>query len=133
MFTTGDNSHGCGHAVRSVYKGTRSTAADYVALARPNLTIKTETTVDRIVLEKGTIMRAVAVRVIGRDGKSSLLRSRREIIVSGGAYCTPTVLLRSGIGPREDLEDIGVRCEVDLAGVGRNLMDHLVSHPRTFS
>ena len=134
MFTTGNNSHGCGHAVRSVYKGSRSTAADYLLHPESNLTIRTETTVDRVVLERDdSIVRAVAVIVLDANGQTSLIKTRRETIISGGAYCTPPMLLRSGIGPKEELEEIGVKCEVDSSGVGRNLMDHLVGCPQTFS
>ena len=128
MFTTGDNPHGCGHAVRSVYKGYRSTAADFLRTAGSNLSIRTEVTVDRVVLEiEDKTTRAVAVRIIDKNGQSHIIRAHREIIVSGGAYCSPPILMRSGIGPLEILKRVGVKCNVDLPGVGKNLMDHPVS------
>ena len=43
-----------------------------------------------------------------------------------GAYCSPGILLRSGIGPKADLEKLGLKCLVDAPGVGENLLDHLV-------
>lgn len=128
MFTTGDNAHGCGNTVRTVHNGLRSTGADFLLNAGPNLFILTKTTVDRVLLEKfESEIRAAAVRVIAEDGITSFLKARREIIVSGGAYCTPAILWRSGIGPKEELQDLGIKCQIDLPGVGKNLMDHLVS------
>ena len=128
MFTTGDNPHGCGHVLRTVYKGVRTTGADFLLHAGSNLTIKTEVTVDRVILEAESFTkRAVAVRVIEKDGQVHIIKARREIIVSGGAYCSPPILMRSGIGPEQELEKIGIECIVNLPGVGQNLMDHLVS------
>ena len=115
--------------MRTVYKGIRTTGADFLLNAGSNLTIKTEVTVDRVILEsEGPTKRAVAVRIIEKDGQAHIVRARKEIIVSGGAYCSPPILMRSGIGPKEELEKIGVDCVVNLPGVGQNLMDHLVSH-----
>ena len=48
---------------------------------------------------------------------------RREVILAGGAFNTPQLLKLSGIGPREELERFGIRCRVDLPGVGENLQD----------
>lgn len=130
MFTTGDNPHGCGHAPRTVYKGDRTTAANYLVNKGPNLAIKTETTVDKVILEgSGQNLKATAVKVLDKDGKESEIKARKEIIISGGAYCSPTILLRSGIGPTSELEAHGIDCKVDLPGVGKNLMDHLVRVP----
>lgn len=127
MFTTGDNPHGCGHAVRTVYKGDRSTAANFLLNKGPNLIIKTETLVDKIILEGWrTNLKATAVKIIDKDGQEHEIEAKKEIIVSGGAYCSPAILLRSGIGPRAELAAHGIDCRVDLPGVGKNLMDHLV-------
>ena len=129
MFTTGDSPHGCGHAPRTVYKGDRTTAANYFVNKGPNLAIKTEMTVDKVILEgHGSDLRATAVKVIEKDGSVKEINARKEIIVSGGAYCSPTILLRSGIGPKEELASHGIDCKIDLPGVGKNLMDHLVSY-----
>lgn len=129
MFTTGDNPHGCGHAPRTVYKGDRTTAANYFVNKGPNLAIKTETTVNRIILEgEGDNIKAVAVSVVEKDGSTREIKAKKEIIVSGGAYCSPTILMRSGIGEKAELASHGINCKVDLPGVGKNLMDHLVSN-----
>ena len=51
------------------------------------------------------------------------VRVRREVILSGGAFNTPQLLQLSGIGPRAELERLGILCRVDLPGVGANLQD----------
>jgi choline dehydrogenase len=48
----------------------------------------------------------------------------RRFVLSAGAYGSPAILMRSGIGPPEDLEDLGIPVQVSLTGVGRNLHDH---------
>lgn len=128
MFTTGNNPHGCGHAPRTVYKGDRTTAANYYVHKGPNLSIKTDTTVDKVILEgKGSNLRAAAVKVVEKDGTTREIKAKKEIIISGGAYCSPTILLRSGLGPKSELTQLGIDCKFDLPGVGKNLMDHLVN------
>ena len=56
-------------------------------------------------------------------GDLSTAVSSREVILSGGAFNTPQLLMLSGIGPRPMLEQYGIRVRADLAGVGRNLQD----------
>jgi choline dehydrogenase len=48
---------------------------------------------------------------------------RREVILAGGAFNTPQLLKLSGIGPKEELHRFGIRCRVELPGVGENLQD----------
>ncbi|KAI9726285.1 MAG: hypothetical protein M1828_001558 [Chrysothrix sp. TS-e1954] len=132
MFSTGCKSHACGHAPRTVHKGTRTTGADFLMAKgqRPsNVTIKCLTTVDNVVFsnnEGEEEPQAIGVNVLTKSGAKSIAYARREIIISGGAYCSPPVLLRSGIGPKEDLNRVGIPMKVDAPGVGRNLMDHLI-------
>lgn len=128
MFSSGESPHGCGHVPRTVYKGDRTTAANYLANKGPNLSVKTDTIVDKIILEgEESELRATGVKIIEKDGKTRDLKAKKEVIVSGGAYCSPTILLRSGIGEKAQLLAHGIDCKVDLLGVGKNLMDHLVS------
>ncbi|KAE8376037.1 hypothetical protein BDV26DRAFT_246087 [Aspergillus bertholletiae] len=129
MFSTGDVAHGCGHAPRTVYRGIRTTGADFITnnYSRSNVTIQTDTTVDRIVLEEGADgLRATGAVARFADGTTRTFRARKEVVVSSGAYCSPAVLMRSGIGAREELDKFGIPCQVDLPGVGKNLMDHLI-------
>lgn len=130
MFSTGDVPHGCGHVPRTVHKGIRTTAADFITneYHRSNVTIQTDTTVDRIVLEQGPEgLRATGVVAKQADGTTLSFVARKEVVVSGGAYCSPAILMRSGIGAREQLAQFNIDCKVELPGVGQNLMDHLVS------
>lgn len=86
MFSSGDNPHGCGHALRTVYKGDRTTSANYFRNKGDNLAIMTETTVDKVILEgTGSELRATGVRVVGKDGVARELKARKEVVVSGGA------------------------------------------------
>ncbi|MFB7150329.1 GMC family oxidoreductase [Streptomyces virginiae] len=88
---------------------------------RPNLRILLETWAHRLELD-GT--RARGVRVRAADGTESLITARREVLVCAGAVDTPRLLLHSGIGPRADLEALGIPPVHDLPGVGENLLDH---------
>ncbi|KAL4780679.1 hypothetical protein BJX76DRAFT_337248 [Aspergillus varians] len=129
MFSTGDVPHGCGHVPRTVYKGVRTTAADFVTKEydRSNITIQTDATVDRVLLEPTADgLRAVSVVTRSADGVHKTFDARREIIISSGAYCSPAVLMRSGIGARDELAQHDIPCQVDLPGVGKNLMDHII-------
>jgi choline dehydrogenase len=96
-------------------------ALAYLDPVRPDarLTIRDDTLVDRIVIEDG---RAVGVAAIGPDGPFEVRADR--VVVAGGTYGSPAVLLRSGIGPAADLRALGVDVVEDLPGVGGNLHDH---------
>ena len=129
MFTDGETAHGCGHAPRTVWNGNRTSAADYVTkdYEKKNITIMNSTTVDKVVLERrGDTLEAVGVQYISPGGMKGTAKARKEVIISGGAYCSPAILLRSGIGPKAEVEEAGVASTVDLPGVGKNLTDHLV-------
>ncbi|MFI6699500.1 GMC family oxidoreductase [Streptomyces sp. NPDC050509] len=90
-------------------------------LDRPNLHLLLETWAYRLELA-GT--RATGVRVRTADGEEKLIEARAEVIVCAGAVDTPRLLLHSGIGPRADLEKLGIPVVHDLPGVGENLLDH---------
>ena len=104
--------------------GARVSAADAFlrpALKRPNLEVRTRTSVLGIELEGD---RAVGVRLRkGRSGEG-LVRATGEVVLSAGAINSPQLLLLSGIGPAQELRAAGVEPRVDLPGVGRNLQDH---------
>ena len=130
MFTSGESPHGCGHAVRSIYQGVRSTAADYITKdnTRSNTDIMTNVYVDKVILEDTSDgIRAVGVDLQDSSGEKSSVKARKEVIVTAGVYGSPTILLRSGIGDKHEVEHHGFQSRVELPGVGKNLMDHLVS------
>ncbi|MBB3754452.1 choline dehydrogenase-like flavoprotein [Mycolicibacterium sp. BK634] len=107
----------------TIKNGRRVSAADAFlkpARQRPNLTVATNTIVDRIIVENG---RAVGVEV--RRGKSTEeLRARREVIVSLGSMGSPKLLQLSGIGPREVLAAAGVPVLLERDNVGRRMREH---------
>lgn len=69
--------------------------------------------------------RAASVRARRADGSELHLSARREVVVSCGAIDTPRLLLLSGIGPKAEIESVGITPRVDLPGVGENLVDHV--------
>ncbi|MFI7696357.1 GMC family oxidoreductase [Nonomuraea sp. NPDC049655] len=104
-------------------RGRRWSAADaYLrpAAARPNLTVLTGATVDRVVFEGS---RAVGIEHSG----GTLVRAAREVVLSAGAIGSPYLLMRSGVGAAEELRDAGVPVVRELPEVGKNLQDHLAS------
>jgi len=100
-----------------------STWAGYVrpVLEHPALTLLTDTLVDRL---EFTGRRLRGVRVVGPQGPSTLTADR--VVLCAGALASPGVLLRSGIGPAEQVRELGVEVVEDLPGVGQNLQDHLL-------
>ncbi|KAM4058743.1 GMC oxidoreductase [Hirsutella rhossiliensis] len=130
MFSHGENPHGCGHVPRTVHAGVRTTGADFITKKnkRANVTTVTGAHVDRVLVEKQDdgSLRAVGVTAVLADGTGLEVKANKEVIVSGGTYCSPNILNRSGIGAKEELEKHGITTIVDLPGVGKNLMDHLI-------
>ena len=57
------------------------------------------------------------------NGELRQAKATREVILCGGAFNTPQLLMLSGIGPKQDLENLGIDVRVDLPGVGANLQD----------
>jgi choline dehydrogenase len=53
------------------------------------------------------------------------LAAKKEVIVAGGVIGTPQILLNSGIGPRDELEAVGVKVLVDNPSVGKNFTDQV--------
>ncbi|MCR6672009.1 GMC family oxidoreductase [Devosia ginsengisoli] len=88
---------------------------DAATRARSNLTIRTDSVVDELLMD--------GRRVVGaRVGKEHVMA--RRVILSAGATRSPVFLLRAGIGPADELRAAGVPVLHDLQGVGRNLQEH---------
>ncbi|WP_088331971.1 choline dehydrogenase [Lacimicrobium sp. SS2-24] len=91
------------------------------AKQRSNLHVITRAPVNRILTEKG---RAVGVELSAARGHQRVL-ARKEVILCAGAINSPKLLMLSGIGPAEQLNECGIDVVTDLPGVGQNLQDHL--------
>lgn len=90
---------------------------------RPNLTVVTEAWVSRVNVENDT---ATGVNVTFKDGSKATLKPRSggEIILCAGAVDTPRLMLLSGLGPKQQLSNLGINVVADIPGVGENLLDH---------
>ena len=99
-----------------------SAAVGYLrpALGRANLTVRTDAQVARIVVDKS---RAIGVELI-ENGRPTLVRAEREVLLTAGAIGSPRLMLLSGLGPADELRALGIPVAADLPEVGRNLHDH---------
>lgn len=107
----------------TVDRGRRASSARaylHPAMARRNLTIRTGALTTRIVVDR---RRAVAVEY-RRAGRREIAHADREIVLAGGTYNSPQLLMLSGIGPADELREVGIDPVLDLAGIGRNLAEH---------
>ncbi|MCY4184788.1 MAG: choline dehydrogenase [Rhodobacteraceae bacterium] len=121
----GDKQEGVGYFQITTRNGRRCSAAvAYLnpVKSRPNLKIITRAQATRLNLKDGK-----ATGFFYRDGSGD----ENEIIVNGeialctGAIGSPHLLMLSGLGNAEDLQDHGIKVRADLKGVGKNLQDHL--------
>ena len=120
----GYRQEGFGPFDRNIHRGRRLSAARaylHPVMGRKNLEVRTRTFVERIVFDGA---RAVGVEINrGRRGTDRCLGG--EVILAGGAINSPQTLLLSGVGPRADLEGLGIAVVADVPGVGQHLQDHL--------
>jgi choline dehydrogenase-like flavoprotein len=89
-------------------------------MKRPNLTVLTHALAHRVLLDGA---RAYGVEY-SRDGVTTRAEAAREVILSGGSFNTPQLLMLSGIGPADHLRELGIALVANLP-VGDNLQDHL--------
>ncbi|MBA3582634.1 MAG: GMC family oxidoreductase N-terminal domain-containing protein [Gammaproteobacteria bacterium] len=115
--------------------GTRDYIRKIAALHPDKLTIRTHALVSRVLLD--TNNNAIGVEYqLGKSlyradprAPSATVNSieqvyvNKEVILAGGAFNTPQLLMLSGIGPRAELQKHGIEVKIDLPGVGRNLQD----------
>jgi choline dehydrogenase-like flavoprotein len=119
----GERPVGFGRAQFSIRAGRRSsTAAAYLrpVMSRRNLTVRTGALAHRV-LFRGK--RALGI-AYGQRGVTSEVFAEREVILCGGAFNTPQLLMLSGVGPADHLREFGISPVADLP-VGQNLQDHL--------
>jgi len=126
-FTTdhnGASQDGIARAQNNIKDGRRHSLADaYLrpAMARGNVTLQTRAHATRILME-GT--RATGIEYV-QNGETKQAHADKEVILSGGVFNSPHLLMLSGIGPAEELKAHGIDCRIDAPGVGRNLQDHI--------
>jgi choline dehydrogenase len=122
-----ENSEGLHVNEMTVAGGRRgSTARVFLepALRRPNLALVSGAHTMRVLIEEG---RAVGVEYL-QQGQAVTVRARREVILAGGVYGSPQLLMLSGIGPAGELKAHGIEPVADLPGVGRNLVEHPLTY-----
>lgn len=136
--TVKENSFGLRYAPLTTRKharnGSRERVLEVAARYPERLRIELNALATRVLLDENC--RAIGVEYLkgerlyrahgrpsGEAGELRQLRAAREVILSGGAFNTPQLLMLSGIGPREQLERHGIETKVDLPGVGKNLQD----------
>ena len=121
----GESQEGIGYYQTTQKNGKRCSAAKaYLvpALERENLTVLTDTNVNKLLVNDS---RATGVSCIGEEGEEFTLNATKEVLLSSGAFGSPQVLLRSGIGPEQEITKHGIEHKVELPGVGKNLQDHI--------
>ncbi len=119
----GKMQEGCGYYQSTTSNKRRwSTAKAYLepARGRANLEVRTGAHATKVLIEND---RAVGVEYQSPQGRQTV-RARAEVIVSGGAYGSPQLLLLSGLGPADHLQAMGVTVLRDMPAVGSNLHDH---------
>jgi choline dehydrogenase-like flavoprotein len=122
-------------ATRSHHRmGTRERLLDVAARHPDKLRIETDALATAIVLDadnraigvdylKGAHLYRAHAQPSSEPGIRRRILARREVILAGGAFNTPQLLMLSGVGPAEELQKHGIPVRVDLPGVGRNLQD----------
>ncbi|OAH13141.1 GMC family oxidoreductase [Streptomyces jeddahensis] len=90
-------------------------------LDRPNLDIWLETWAHKLEFD-GSRVKGVHVRT--KEGEEVLVKAKCEVLLCAGAVDSPRLLMHSGVGPKADLEKLGIPVVHDLPGVGENLLDH---------
>jgi choline dehydrogenase len=124
---SGGQPEGFGIVDLTIKDGVRCSAAKaylHPALTRSNLTLKINALTQRVLIENG---RATGVSYLS-DGAQTIAHAKREVILCGGSYNSPQLLLLSGIGPAEQIAEHGIKPVHDLPGVGKNLSEHVVFH-----
>jgi choline dehydrogenase len=144
----GEHILGAGLTHHTIRDGRRATAWNSFVLpvlGRPLLTVITDAQVTRLLFDGSGraagvgLARAERPSISRTDGAASPaaaastrwpateVRCAGDVIVSGGVIGSPQLLLRSGIGPADDLRALGIDVTADLPGVGANLHDHVLA------
>ena len=112
----------------TIVDGRRQSVADaYLTAAvraRANLALRTGLLVDRLAFDDTG--RATGVHAL-EGGTGHRLDARYAVVLAAGVIGTPSILMRSGLGPGATLTALGIAIRRDMPGVGQNLQDHLLS------
>ncbi|MET1413806.1 choline dehydrogenase [Roseibium sp. HPY-6] len=120
----GEKQEGFGDMEMTVHKGRRWSAANaYLkpALKRGNLELIKGALVRKVLIENN---RAVGVE-FETGGEIREARAAREVVLAASSINSPKILMLSGIGPADQLSELGIEVVADRPGVGANLQDHL--------
>jgi len=90
-------------------------------LSRSNLTIITDSLVEKVIIEN---KKATGV-AFKHKGKTQKIFAKNEILLSAGAFNSPQLLMLSGVGPKDELAQHNIELIHELPGVGKNLQDHV--------
>jgi len=108
-------------------KGWRKGTYKAFAKGKKSMDVLTYAMAQRVLFEDpGDNFKATGVEV-ERFGKVLKYKAKREVILSAGSVASPKLLMLSGLGPKEHLDEIGVPVRRDIPGVGQNLQDHIFS------
>ena len=108
------------HTIRGSKRCSAARGYLHPVLNRKNLHTETDVTVERVEFDG---KKATGVTFI-KNGESVTVTANKEVILSAGALNSPQILLRSGVGPADEIKPHGLEMVHELRGVGRNLQDH---------
>ena len=97
-----------------------ATAYLHPAMSRSNLTVLTGAETHQLIIEAN---RCDGIKYFHQD-ELKIAKASREVILCSGVIGSPRLLLLSGIGPEQDLKQLGISVTLNLPGVGENLQDH---------
>jgi choline dehydrogenase len=120
----GYRQEGFGPMDATIHKGSRwNTSSAYIQpiISRPNFSLNTETKVKKIIFHN---LEAIGIEV-EQNSESRIIYANKEVILSSGSINSPKLLMLSGIGDSQELEQIGIKSVLNLPQVGKNLQDHL--------
>ncbi|RLU15838.1 hypothetical protein DMN91_011594 [Ooceraea biroi] len=124
----GENQTGFTYSYGTLRDGLRcSTAKAFLrpASQRKNLHVSLESFVEKILVKEDNTLKVAYGVSFRKNKKHFIIRARREVILSAGAIQSPQLLMLSGIGPKDHLEEKKIPVVHHVPGVGQNLQDHV--------
>ena len=122
----GETQEGANYFQFTIKKGARhSTAKAFLVpfLNRKNLTVITEALVQKVLIKDEKATGVVYVK----NGQEQQVKATKEVVISAGAFQSPQLLMLSGIGDKNELQQHNIEVKKHIPGVGKNLQDHLVA------